>query len=279
MIAMVTGANRGIGFETVRGLVHRGARVAMVSRDRGRGAEALDRVRAETGNDSVELYVADLSSISEVRALAARFAAEHDRLDVLINNHNGIFDERLVSVDGIEMNFALNYLAYFLLATKLRDALERSGSGRIVNVAAEIHRGAVVDVGDLFMEQDWDPILAFRRAKFCVVTFTNEFARRLQGTPVTVNALHPGSVETASLRRIRAIDAARRGSAEPRRYPEAAPTAEGARLPLYLATSAEVAGISGAYFVGDGPVRADEATYDPELGARLWARSEELTAG
>lgn len=278
MIAMVTGANRGIGFETVRGLARQGAHVVMVSRDRARGAEALDRVRAESGNDSLELYVADLSSLAAVRALATRFAAEHDRLDVLINNHNGIFDERLVSVDGIEMNFALNYLAYFLLATRLRDSLERSGAGRIVNVAAEIHRGAVVDMGDPFMERDWDPILAFRRAKFCVVAFTNEFARRLQGTHVTVNALHPGSTETDSLRRIRAIDAARRGSAEPRRYPDVASTAEGARLPIYLATSADVGDVNGAYFVGDGPVRADEATYDPDLGARLWERSVELTA-
>lgn len=141
-----------------------------------------------------------------------------------------------MSVDGIEMNFALNYLAYFLLATRLVGPLGRSGAGRIVNVAAEIHRGAVVDFADLFMERDYDPILAFRRSKFCVVAFTHE-------------------------------------------YSDVAPSAAGARLPLHLATSTEIAGVSGAYFVGSEPVRADDATYDLEITARLWERSEALVAG
>jgi retinol dehydrogenase 12 len=219
--------------------------------------EALERVRADTGGGNHELYVADLSSLEEVRSTARRYLDEHDRLDVLVNNHNGIFERRVESVDGIEMNFALNYLAYFLLATELRPALERS-AGRIVNVAAEIHRGAVVDLDDPFMERHYDPIVAFRRSKFCVVTFTHEFARRLEGTPVSVNALHPGSVETASLRRLRAIDAAQQGRVSPRRYPEVAPTADGARLPIHLAISAEAAGVSDEYFVRNGPVRAAE---------------------
>jgi retinol dehydrogenase 12 len=136
----------------------------------------------------------------------------------------------------------------------------------------------VVDLDEPLMERHYDPILAFRRAMFCVVTFTHEFARRLEGTPVSVNALHPGSVETASLRRLRAIDAAQQGRVSAGRYPDVAPTADGARLPMHLALSAEAAGVSGKYFVGSGPIRAAEESYDTRLADRLWRLSETLAA-
>jgi NAD(P)-dependent dehydrogenase (short-subunit alcohol dehydrogenase family) len=274
-ICMVTGANRGIGKATAIGLAERGAHVVMVCRSQKRGEEARREIVAATGNERVDLLLADLSTSQALRDLAHRFLNKYERLDVLVNNHTAIFERRELSSEGIEMNFALNYLSYFHLTTLLLDALRASDSGRVVTLAAELHRSGTIDFDDLFFEEEYHPVRAYAQAKLGNVLFTYELARRLEGTQVVANCLHPGSIDTHALRSIRAVHSQLTGT-KLSDYPPPGTLEEGAETPLFLAISAEVEGVSGCYFVDRKPVPSSDASYDRDLAERLWTVSEEL---
>lgn len=271
---MVTGATSGIGEATARALAQMGATVIVVGRDPERGAAALERIRSATGSMAVELMLADLSSQAQIRQLAQEFKRKYSRLDVLVNNAGALFTTRQQSADGIEMNFALNHLNYFLLTNLLLDTLKASAPARIVNVGALAHQFARrVDFDDLQGQRKYFGWGAYGQSKLCNLLFTYELARRLDGTGVTVNALHPGIVATnfgmsgggvmRLFNRLMSVAMIR---------PE-----QGAQTSLYLATSPEVEGISGKYFVNQKAVRSSKASYDQSAAARLWQVSEAMT--
>ena len=271
---MVTGAASGIGEATARALAQMGATVIVVGRDPERGAAALERIRSATGSMAVELMLADLSSQAQIRQLAQEFKRKYSRLDVLVNNAGALFTTRQQSADGIEMNFALNHLNYFLLTNLLLDTLKASAPARIVNVGALAHQFARrVDFDDLQGQRKYFGWGAYGQSKLCNLLFTYELARRLDGTGVTVNALHPGIVATnfgmsgggvmRLFNRLMSVAMIR---------PE-----QGAQTSLYLATSPEVEGISGKYFVNQKAVRSSKASYDQSAAARLWQVSEAMT--
>lgn len=273
-ICMVTGATSGIGEATARALAQMGATVIVVGRDPERGAAALERIRSATGSMAVELMLADLSSQAQIRQLAQEFKRKYSRLDVLVNNAGALFTTRQQSADGIEMNFALNHLNYFLLTNLLLDTLKASAPARIVNVGALAHQFARrVDFDDLQGQRKYFGWGAYGQSKLCNLLFTYELARRLDGTGVTVNALHPGIVATnfgmsgggvmRLFNRLMSVAMIR---------PE-----QGAQTSLYLATSPEVEGISGKYFVNQKAVRSSKASYDQSAAARLWQVSEAMT--
>jgi NAD(P)-dependent dehydrogenase (short-subunit alcohol dehydrogenase family) len=202
---LITGATNGIGFAAARELARRGARVVMVGRDPARTAEAAARVAAEAAADvaaraaapaDVSYLLCDFSSFAAIRRLAAEFRARHDRLDVLVNNAGGVSKTRRLSKDGIELTFAVNHLGYFLLTTLLTDLLVRSAPARVVSVASIGHRSGTLDFDDLGFEQGYKIMRAYSRSKLANVLFANELARRLAGTGVTSNSLHPGAVST-----------------------------------------------------------------------------------
>src|SRR5438128_11385919 len=180
-VVLVTGATQGIGKESAAALAKLGATVVMVGRDKARGEAALAEVKTRSGSDAVELLLADLSSIAEVRRLAAGFKARHDKLDVLLNNAGAINAGRKLSPDGLELTFAVNHLAYFLLTDLLLPVLEASAPARIVNVASDAHSGLKLDFGDLQSEKRYLSFEAYGRSKLANVLFTYELARRLEG--------------------------------------------------------------------------------------------------
>jgi NAD(P)-dependent dehydrogenase (short-subunit alcohol dehydrogenase family) len=272
-VCLVTGGTGGIGLVTARELARLGADVTVVGRDRQRGDTALATLRTAAPGVNVAYLPADLADQSEVRRLAASFAALHPRLDVLINNAGGLFGRRRLSPDGLEMTFALNHLSYFLLTHLLMPALTQAPAARIVNVASAAHKGVTLDFNDLQGEDHYSRWLAYKRSKLANILFTYELARRLDGQPMTVNALHPGFVATDigsrhgfvpgllwSLGKLYAIS------------PE-----EGARTSIFLASAAEVEGLSGRYFVRCKEKRSSEASYDREAAVRLWDVSVNLT--
>jgi NAD(P)-dependent dehydrogenase (short-subunit alcohol dehydrogenase family) len=276
---MVTGATSGLGAATAAGLARRGATVVLVGRDRDKCAAVMDRLRLETGSATVEFLLADLSSQSDIRALVRRFHESHDRLDVLINNAAGIFMTRRLTVDGLEMTFALNHLAYFLLSTLLLDTLEASAPSRIINVSSAGHQlAAGLPFDDLQGEQIYRGFQRYHQSKLANLLFTHELARRLTGTGVTVNALDPGIVATNLGRNNRwtwrlvkpLFDLLFR-----MRYvsPE-----EGARTAIHLAVAPDLAGVTGLYFANEKPAASSQAARDEAAGRRLWRVSEELTA-
>lgn len=235
-------------------------------------------IRSRTGNRSVDFMVADLSSRADVRALARQFMERHNRLDVLVNNAGGIFLRRQLSVDGIEMTFALNHLGYFLLTNLLLEPLKASAPTRIINVASCGHAiPRRLEFDDLQASRGYRGMMAYHRSKLANLLFTLELARRLEGTGVTVNALHPGMVQTHlgenngwPWRVLKfAFDRAFRV-----RY--VLPT-EGARTVVHLATSPDVEGTSGGYFAETRPIEPSQAALDLDAAARLWTISEELT--
>jgi NAD(P)-dependent dehydrogenase (short-subunit alcohol dehydrogenase family) len=272
---LITGATAGIGEVTARELARRGGRVIVVSRDPGRCAATVMRIREETGCQEVEYVAADLSSQAQVRRLADEVYRRCDRLDALVNNAGAWFNSRQVSVDGIEMTFALNHLSYYLLTLLLLDLLKASAPARVVNVSSNAHQAAKIDFGDLQSQRRrYAGFRAYGQSKLANILFTYELARRLEGSHVTANALHPGFVATrfgknnGSLLAL-GIDVAYRLFAL---SPE-----QGARTSLYLAASPEVEGVTGRYFVRERAVRSAPASYNQADAGRLWQVSAEMT--
>jgi retinol dehydrogenase 12 len=271
---LVTGATAGIGQVAARELARRGARVVVVGRSRERSDSTVEAIRLETGNTHVESIVADLSSQAEVRRLAREFRDRHARLDVLLNNAGAMFTRRRESVDGIEMTFALNHLAYFLLTKLLLDPLKEGAPARVVNVASDAHRWvSKFDFDDPQGRKKYGGFHAYGQSKFANILFTYELARRLAGTGVTTNALHPGFVASSFTAGNGAMGwIMRRGASLFAISPE-----EGARTSIFLAASPMVTGVTGKYFFKEKPIESTKATHDEAAASRLWELSEELT--
>ena len=270
---LITGANAGIGLTTSLGLAKLGARVLMVSRDEGRGRKAQALVKEKSGNNDVHLLLADLSDQGSIRKLARDVRENFPKLHVLLNNAAVISRRREMTDDGFERQFAVNHLAYFLLTGLVMDLLKDSVPARIVNVSSQVHAGANINFDDLQSERSYSRTRVYGRTKLANVMFTYELARRLEGTAVTVNCLHPGVVATNLL-----ADA----GGLPRKLKAAtriiAVDAEaGARTSIYLASSAEVEGVSGRYFVKERPTDSSPESYDEGVASRLWEVSCEMT--
>jgi NAD(P)-dependent dehydrogenase (short-subunit alcohol dehydrogenase family) len=271
---LVTGATSGIGEITARELARMGARVIVVGRSPERCAATTERIRAETGAMAVESMVADLSSQAEVRRLAEEVCGRCDRLDVLVNNAGGMYLDRRESVDGIELTLALNHLSYFLLTNLLLDRLKSSAPARIVNVASDAHQGGRIDFDDIQRRKNYGGWGAYQQSKLANVLFTYELARRLEGTGVTANTLHPGFVRTNFFANFNGWPGivTKLGASLIAITPE-----EGARTSIHLASSPDVEGVTGQYFVKSRPARSSGRSHDRAAAERLWRLSEELT--
>ena len=272
-VCLVTGANSGIGRVAALGLAERGAAVVLVCRSEERGAPVLDEIERQGQGGTATLLTADLSSQRQVRAAAAAFRDCFDRLDVLINNA-GVARRgtRLVSEDGLEATFAVNHLAPFLLTSLLLDRLKASAPARVITVSSAAHRNYALDFDDLQGERRYSGFGAYARSKLANVLFTRELSRRLEGTGVTANCLHPGVVATGIFRNqprwVRAVFTS----------PLSLTPEKGADTLLWLATAPDVAEVSGGYFVRRKPRRPSRAARDPAAARRLWEASEALTA-
>jgi NAD(P)-dependent dehydrogenase (short-subunit alcohol dehydrogenase family) len=236
----------------------------------GRNPEVGERVRSEiaatTGNDRIELLIADLSSQRQIRDMAAEFRSRHDELHVLVNNAGGIFGKYEITEDGVEMTFAVNHIAYFLLTDLLRDLLERSAPSRIVSVTSSAHKPGRIDFDDINFEKGYRSFPAYAASKLANIMFTYKLARDLEGTGVTANCAHPGFVSTRFgesgtplfSRLTRMADFVRIS-------PE-----KGARTSIHLATSPDVEGVTGKYFARCREARSSPRSYDTAAQDRLW---------
>jgi retinol dehydrogenase-12 len=272
-VCLVTGATAGIGEATAYLLAQQGATVVGVGRNPTKNENSTRMIKEKTGNPNVEYLLADLSSQQEIRAVAQEFRNRYDRLDVLINNAGATFTKRLESVDGIEMTFALNHLGYFLLTNLLYDLMEKSGPARIINVASSLHKLGSMDFQDVPFENGYSGGKAYRRSKLANISFTYELARRISNQSVTVNAMNPGLVATNVGEATGGIKARVKGMVD---KIAGIPPEEGALTIIYLATSPEVAGVTGKYFVKEKSIPSSKVTYDLGFCRRLWDLSEKL---
>ncbi len=271
-VCLVSGATSGIGEMAAQSLASMGAEVVILSRNRERCVSSAQRMRAVSGNPAVDYLVADLSSQAEIRRVVSEFTKRYDRLDVLINNAGGFFMKRHLSQDGIELTFALNHLNYFLLTNLLLPILQASAPARIVNVSSGAHRGAEINFDDLESKRSYNGWKAYAQSKLANLLFTYELARRLDRAQVTANAMHPGFVATGLAKNNGWLY--RLGMSVVHlfaRKPE-----EGARTIVYLASSPQVAGITGKYFFDEQEVPSAPASYDEEAARRLWQISAQM---
>lgn len=277
-VVMVTGATNGIGEVTALELARMGAEVIVVSRSQQKCDDTVARIKAETGNQNVHAMAADLSLMAEVRRLAEDFKARFGRLDVLVNNAGAYFSQRQVTQEGNEMTFALNHLNYFLLTHLLLDLLkataETHGEARIVNVSSGAHRGGRMNFDDLQRERRYVSFQVYGESKLMNVYFTYELARRLEGTKVTANVLHPGFVRTGFGRNNAGFLPKVLGALQ--QFFAITPE-KGAQTNIYLASSPEVKGMSGLYWQHSKAVASSEASYDEDAAKTLWDISERLT--
>jgi NAD(P)-dependent dehydrogenase (short-subunit alcohol dehydrogenase family) len=274
-VCLVTGATAGIGKATATDLARRGATVYLVARDPARGAAAVEEIRRGTGNDRVEVLLGDLSSQADVRRIAAAFLGKHDRLHLLVNNAGAVVDELRVTADGVEQTFAMNHLAYFLLTDLLLGALRAAAPSRIVSVSSAAHRNADLDLDDLlYKKRRFVALPVYGTSKLANVIWSHEIAKRLEGTGVTANCLHPGVI------------ASNFGDSGPgwMRWgvklirPFLIGPEKGAETSIYLATSPEVEKVTGKYFDKKKPAAYDKRADDPAIRRRLWEISEQLVA-
>jgi NAD(P)-dependent dehydrogenase (short-subunit alcohol dehydrogenase family) len=271
-VCVVTGANRGIGRATAQGLAHLGASMVLVCR-RQEDGERVSREIAAGGKASPDVVAADLSSQASIRNAVSEIQARYPRLHVLINNAGIIPRRREVTVDGLEMQFAVNHLAYFLFTNLLLPQLRAGAPSRIVNVSSGAHSQASLDFADLQSERGYHPKEVYCRTKLANVLFTYELARRLEGSGVTVNCLTPGVVATRMLADYMGVP--RAGSGVDSTF-GATPEA-GAETSIYLASSPEVEGVTGKYFDDMRPAASSRESHDDAIARRLWEVSERLT--
>ena len=258
---LVTGATDGLGKRVAFELAAGGATVLLHGRSRKRLEATLEEAREGTGSEKLGFYLADLSSLGEVRTLAERVLTEQDRLDVLVNNAGVIAGERRESEDGYELTFAVNYLAHFLLTHLLLPLLRDSAPARVVNVASAGQ--SPIDFDDVMLERGYGGMKAYTQSKLAQVIFTFEIAERLGASGVTVNALHPASLMDTKM----VLETFGRSMST---------VEEGAEATVRLAASPELEGVTGRYFDGTREGRAERQAYDEEARKRLWVLSEEL---
>jgi NAD(P)-dependent dehydrogenase (short-subunit alcohol dehydrogenase family) len=273
-ICMVSGATSGIGKATALGLARRGATVVIVARDQARGEATLQEIRSASGNPGVNLLLADLSEQAAVRRLAAAFSERYARLHVLINNAGVFLLRRQVGVDGLEMTFAVNHLAPFLLEHLLLERLNAGAPARIVNICSDAHRSGRIDMDNLQLQQGYTVWRAYSQSKLAMLLCSYEQARRLAGAGVTLNCVHPGFVFTnMGMSNIgpRTQALARSILARIGSSPE-----QGARTSLYVATAPELEQVSGKYFAQGRPTRSSPLSYDTALQQRVYAHSARL---
>jgi NAD(P)-dependent dehydrogenase (short-subunit alcohol dehydrogenase family) len=273
---LVTGGTSGIGEITARELARKGAKVVIIGRSTQKCVGTVQKIVAETGNESISFLIADLSSIRSIRSVAKEFISNHDRLDVLINNAGAYFSSRHLSEDGYELTLATNHNNYFLLTNLLLEKLEstaaKNGGGRIINVSSDAHRSGRIDFRNLQSERFYNGWKAYSQSKLANIIFSFELARRLKNKRITVNCLHPGFVATGFAKnngflyhlamRVAGLFAI---SVE-----------EGAKTSVYLASAAEVENQSGLYFVGTEATQAAKAAYNQDTAIKLWDISERM---
>jgi len=272
-VVVVTGATSGIGRAAAFELARRGCAMVLVARDAARAAATTDEITRATGMRNVDVVLGDLGRQQEVRLIAETLRARHPRIDVLLNNAGVVNLRYTTTPDGIETTFAVNHLAYFMLTLLLRDALMAAPSARIVNVASDAHRWGRIDFDDLGNARRYRAMRVYGQSKLCNILFTYELARRLAGSTVTANCLHPGAVATRlGQNNGRVATVLTKVLALFFRSPEG-----GADTAVHLATSPEVEGTNGAYFANRRQLRSSRSSYDESVQRRLWSASEDLT--
>ena len=273
-VCLVTGATDGIGKVSARVLAELGAKVIIVGRNPEKSAIVLAELRSISGNENIDLLMADLAVMQEVRDLAEQVISRYDRLDVLLNNAGGYFTKHKITSDGLEMTFALNHMSYFLLTNKLMELLKYSAPARIVNVSSDAHYGVDMEFENLNGEQEYKAWKAYQKSKLANVLFTYELLKKVPGN-ITVNCLHPGFVATnfghnnggffgpvlKIAQRISAID------------PE-----EGAKTSIFLCSAPEVKGVSGKYFYKCQPKTSSRESRNKDTGKRLWQISSDIAS-
>ncbi|HXQ60427.1 MAG TPA: SDR family oxidoreductase [Acidimicrobiales bacterium] len=275
---VITGGNSGIGKETAVALARAGATTLITARDRGRGEAAVADIRSRSGNDRVDVVVFDLGDLGSVRAGATQILEKCPRLDVLVNNAGIVLSDRRMTVDGYESTFAVNHLGPFLLTQLLLDAVTASPQGRVVNVSSTAHSAARrgLDFDDLQSARSYSAMRVYGMSKLANIYFTTELARRMQGSNVTANCLHPGTVATGY---------GRDGDAKGLLAfgvkviaPFVLSAEKGARTSVYLASSPELSTVSGKYFIKSRVRQPSKAALDADAARRLWEVSEQLIA-
>ena len=273
-VCLVTGATDGIGKVSARVLAELGAKVIIVGRNPEKSAIVLAELRSISGNENIDLLMADLAVMQEVRDLAEQVISRYDRIDVLLNNAGGYFTKHEITSDGLEMTFALNHMSYFLLTNKLMELLKYSAPARIVNVSSNAHYGVDMEFENLNGEQEYKAWKAYQKSKLANVLFTYELLKKVPGN-ITVNCLHPGFVATnfghnnggffgpvlKIAQRISAID------------PE-----EGAKTSIFLCSAPEVKGFSGKYFYKCQPKTSSRESRNMDTGKRLWQISSDIAS-
>ena len=273
-VCLVTGATDGIGKVSARVLAELGAKVIIVGRNPEKSAIVLAELRSISGNENIDLLMADLAVMQEVRDLAEQVIIRYDRLDVLLNNAGGYFTKHEITSDGLEMTFALNHMSYFLLTNKLMELLKYSAPARIVNVSSDAHYGVDMEFENLNGEQEYKAWKAYQKSKLANVLFTYELLKKVPGN-ITVNCLHPGFVATnfghnnggffgpvlKIAQRISAIN------------PE-----EGAKTSIFLCSAPEVKGVSGKYFYKCQPKTSSRESRNMDTGKRLWQISSDIAS-
>ena len=273
-VCLVTGATDGIGKVSARVLAELGAKVIIVGRNPEKSAIVLAELRSISGNENIDLLMADLAVMQEVRDLAEQVISRYDRIDVLLNNAGGYFTKHEITSDGLEMTFALNHMSYFLLTNKLMELLKYSAPARIVNVSSDAHYGVDIEFDNLNGEQEYKAWKAYQKSKLANVLFTYELLKKVPGN-ITVNCLHPGFVATnfghnnggffgpvlKIAQRISAID------------PE-----EGAKTSIFLCSAPEIKGASGKYFYKCQPKTSSQESRNMDTGKRLWQISSDIAS-
>lgn len=270
-VVVITGANSGIGKATSIELARMGATVVMVCRSKERGEEALKLVREKSGSNKVDLMFCDLASLKNIRNFCKGFLCKYNRLDVLINNAGVILPKRQFTEDGFEMQLGVNHLGHFLLTNLLLDLIKKSAPARIINVSSGAHKVGKLNFSDLSLDKGYNIIKGYSRSKLANILFTYELAKKLEGTGVTANCLHPGAV--SSNMGVDRVTGYGKGAHKLLEKFFQTPL-EGAATSIYLAASPEVEGVSGKYYYKKKEVKSSKKSYDVALAKCLWNVSE-----
>ncbi len=274
-VFLVTGATEGIGKSASLSFAQRGAKLVLVGRNREKSERVVNELKQASGNDHIELLLGDLSKIADARAVADAFRAKHDRLDVLVNNAGALFNDYKLSADGIEMTFALNHMAYFVLTTKLLDLVQKTPKARVISTSSGAHQMGKMDLATVAKRNGKAGFGAYGDSKLANVLFTRELGRRLAGSGATANCMHPGFVRTGFGSNNGGFSASffKVVSALFARTPE-----KGAETIVWLATSDEAASYNGEYFFDRKVERISKLAKDDALAKGLWELSEKLSS-